>query len=232
MVLKIQDIKLFNNYLSKKKPEIILQEVINKLFKKKITYVCSFGTESAIILHLISKIDKNLPIMMLNTHFLFDETLQYKNELLDKLKLSNYKEIFPKDSDLRLKDKNNDLWKTNVDECCNLRKVIPLENSIKKYDAWISGKKPFHLHERQNLEVCELINNKVVVNPLFNINRSFVDSYFIENNLPRHPLQKKGFFSIGCTNCTVKSNNINDPRSGRWSNKIKTECGIHIERRR
>ncbi len=227
-----RDIRAINEFLSKKEPEVILREVIKNLFKNKIAYVCSFGTESAIILHLISKIDNNLPIVMLNTHFLFDETIQYKDKLLDILNLSNYNEVFPDEEDLNKNDKKNNLWKKDVDECCKIRKVIPLENSIKSFDAWISGKKPYHLNDRQNLDVCELINKKFVINPLFNTSREFVDSYFVENNLPKHPLQKKGFLSIGCTNCTVKASNINDPRSGRWSDKIKTECGIHIQRRR
>ena len=175
------------------------------MFKNKIAYVCSFGTESAIILDLISKIDKDLPIIMLNTHFLFKETIKYKNELLKLLGLKNYREVFPDEKMLNKYDIDNNLWKKNVDKCCNLRKVVPLENSLNDFESWISGRKSYHLGDRQNLKAFELINNKIVVNPLFNSTKKFIEDYFLSNNLPRHPLFEQGYLSIGCSHCTVKT---------------------------
>ena len=77
------------------------------------------------------------------------------------------------------------------------------------------------------LKIFEFLNQKVVVNPLAFVNKSFIDSYFDSYKINKHPLFKKGYLSIGCINCTIKSSNVNDPRSGRWTNNIKTECGIH-----
>ena len=224
-------IKALNSRFADGDPKSILEHSILNLFKNKIAYVCSFGTESAIILDLISKIDKDIPIIMLNTHFLFKETIKYKNELLKLLGLKNYREVFPDEKMLNKYDVDNSLWKKDVEKCCNLRKVIPLENSLNNFESWISGRKSYHLGDRQNLKAFELINNKIVVNPLFNSTKEFIDNYFLSNNLPRHPLFEKGYLSIGCSHCTVKAKNIMDPRQGRWSDSSKTECGIHLNKR-
>ncbi len=208
-------------------PQKILRSTIQKIFKNKLVYVCSFGTESAIILHMISEIDNELPIIMLNTNFLFKETIYYKEYLLKKFNLNNCREIFPSKNKLKTSDVNGDLWKTNPDLCCNIRKVIPLHEELKDYEAWISGRKSYHEGERKGIKFFEHLNNKIVVNPLANVDQNFVNSYFEENQIKRHPLFESGYLSIGCIHCTVKAVSQDNPRSGRWLNKIKTECGIH-----
>ena len=223
-------IKALNSKFANGEPISILEHSILNLFKNKIVYVCSFGTESAIILHLISKISKDIPILILNTHFLFEETIKYKDDLLKLLGLRNCHEVFPDDKLLKKFDSDNDLWKTEVDKCCNLRKVLPLEKSLTNFEAWISGRKTYHLAERKNLKAFEIINKKIVVNPLFKSSKDFVENYFLLNELPKHPLVAKGYLSIGCKHCTIKTNNIKDLREGRWSDKTKTECGIHLEK--
>ena len=213
-------------------PQNILEDSINNIFRKKMVYVCSFGTESAIILHMISEIDKSLPIILLNTEFLFKETIDYKNFLISKFKFSNFKEISPDADDLKTNDSNGKLWKENPDLCCNIRKVLPLQKELKKYDAWVSGRKSYHEGERKNLKFFEYINQKIVVNPLAKVNQNFINSYFKKNNLDRHPLYECGYLSVGCTHCTIKTSSVDSPRSGRWADKIKTECGIHYNLKR
>ena len=230
-ILKDSNIEVLNSKFANAEPRLILEYSILNLFKKKIAYVCSFGTESAIILHLISQINKDIPIIVLNTHFLFEETIEYKDELLKLLGLRNYLEVFPDDRLLKKLDINDDLWKTDVDKCCNLRKVLPLEKSLTNFDAWISGRKAYHLGDRQNLKAFEIINKKIVINPLFKSSKDFVENYFSLNQLPKHPLVAKGYLSIGCKHCTIKTKNAKDLREGRWSDKTKTECGIHLEQK-
>ena len=213
-------------------PQNILENSINNIFKKKMVYVCSFGTESAIILHMVSEIDKSLPIILLNTNYLFKETIEYKDYLINKFKFSNFKEIYPSIKDLKINDSEGKLWKEDPDLCCNIRKVLPLQKELKKYDAWVSGRKSYHAGERTNLKFFEYINEKIVVNPLANVNRNFVDSYFKKHDIERHPLFESGYLSLGCTHCTVKTSMIDSPRSGRWNNKTKTECGIHYNLKR
>ena len=211
-----------------KSPEQIISLAIND-FGQRIVYVSSFGTESAIVLHMISKIDKFLPILLLNTHFLFDETLEYKNKLLEKLSLRNFKEIFPDQNTLNNKDFENKLWDINPDKCCEIRKVLPLKKELQFFDAWISGRKSYQSSERRALNVVEFQNNKAVINPLVNFSQKDVEEYFLSYDLPRHPLLSQGYLSIGCKPCTSKCSNVNDMRSGRWINQNKTECGIHLK---
>ena len=92
------------------------------------------------------------------------------------------------------------------------------------------GRKSYHDDERKNLPILEIVNSKIVVNPLANVNKEFVDSYFEKENINRHPLFQKGYLSIGCIHCTKRTTNPDNIRSGRWSNKIKTECGIHYDK--
>ena len=157
------DIKYINNLNKSLKdafPFEVLELSINKLFKKKIVYVCSFGSESAVILHMISRINKNLPIILINTHFLFEETLDYKNYLLEKFELKNFEEIYPDIIDLSCKDKHNNLWKTDPDSCCNIRKVKPLNTALQEYDAWISGRKSYHNGERTEIKFFSITRPK------------------------------------------------------------------------
>jgi phosphoadenosine phosphosulfate reductase len=180
---------------------------------------------------MISKIDTKFPIFLLNTHFLFPETIVYKNKLLKKLRLTNCLEIFPDEPLLKEEDPKNNLWMNNTDRCCEIRKVKPLDKILKNYSSWISGRKAYQQGERVNLKPFELLNKKIVVNPLINIKKKEADKYFEANQLPEHPLLKKGYFSIGCIHCTFKTTDKRNIRSGRWKNKIKTECGIHFNRK-
>lgn len=219
-------VRILNESLQDASPFEVLKLSVEKLFKKKLIYVCSFGAESAVILHMISRINKNLPIVLLNTNFLFKETIDYKNYLLEKLELNNFKEILPDERDLLNKDKRN-LWKINPDLCCNIRKVQPLNRVLKGYNAWISGRKSYHNGERKGVQFFELLDQKIIINPLVDSDMKFIDHYFEKNKIERHPLFKKGFLSIGCTHCTKKTIDLENPRSGRWSDTTKTECGIH-----
>ena len=223
------EISFLNRDFENKKAEKILEFCIKERFFNKIAYVCSFGAESAVILDIISKIDNKLPVIFLNTHFLFNETIEYKKILIDKLKLLNVQEIFPDENDLITDDKNGNLWKSNPDKCCRIRKVLPLEKKLKNFDAWVSGRKAYQKGEREFLKIFEIQNEKIIVNPLINYNFENIGDYFKINKLPRHPLFFKNFLSIGCTNCTAPSTDINNIRSGRWSRKGKTECGIYLK---
>ena len=223
------EVKELNKEFHKSSPEEIIRKSHN-LFKDKIVYISSFGIESAIILHMISQIDKNFPIALLNTNFLFKQTLGYKNKLIKRLNLKNFIEIFPDNSNLQKDDPNNNLWKSDVEKCCELRKVKPLNKFLKKYNAWISGRKSYQGGERFDVQPFEFNNGKVVVNPLANFEKKLVLLYFNNNNLPKHPLVEEGYLSVGCTHCTFKPKNIEDPRSGRWINQTKTECGIHYKK--
>ena len=220
------DFETFNKNYSSFDTEKLLKVSIKNIFYKRIALTSSFGAESAVILHLVSKIDNNIPIIFLNTQKLFPETLKYLKDLKKKLNLKNIKIFKPDKSYIEKYDKNNDLYKTNPDLCCNIRKVIPLKLSMKNYDAWINGRKRFHGSERSNLKKIEMVNGIIKINPLADWPFQKIKNYMINNDLPAHPLVSYGYKSIGCEPCTSKTKD--SIRGGRWVDSLKTECGIHI----
>ena len=231
VLLNKYNIYELNKLLAKKTPEEIIATVINKYFKKKIVYVCSFGAESAIILHIISKISINFPIIFINTLKLFGDTIIYKTNLIKGLGLRNCTDIYPDLKDVQLYDSNDDLWSQNQNKCCEIRKIKPLNEALKGYDAWISGRKSYHNEERKNKDIVEFQNNKFIVSPLIANSLEEINNYFKRYGLIRHPLYNKGYQSIGCENCTSKTVKNGKVRSGRWLNTTKTECGIHFKQK-
>ena len=229
-MLETKEIYNLNSLFEKKSSFSILLYSVQNLFSKKIAYVCSFGTESAVILHMISRMDKEFPIIFLNTQKLFKETIEYKDTIIKHLSLKNVKEVFPNPKDVEINDPKGFLWKKDPDLCCKLRKVEPLILNLKRYDAWISGRKSYQNNERATKSFVDVQEGKVIISPLINWSQKKINEYFLANNLPRHPLMQEGYLSIGCQNCTVKTSNKSNTRSGRWSGTDKTECGIHFSK--
>ena len=220
------DFKNFVKKYSKLKTTDFLKVMIKDVFHKKIAVTSSFGVESAVILHLVSKIDNDMPIIFLNTEKLFPETLKYLKTVKKRLHLTNIKIFKPDQYYLKKYDPNGDLHKTNTNLCCHIRKVLPLRKSMKNYDAWINGRKRFHGFERSKLKKIEMVNGLIKINPLADWSFNQIKNYMLNNNLPEHPLIAEGYKSIGCQPCTSKSKD--SIRDGRWADSLKSECGIHV----
>ena len=210
------------------------QEIIRaalKAFPGKLALSSSFGAESAVLLHMVSEIDPSLPILFLETGMLFGQTLDYRKTLVAKLGLTDVRDLRPAPEDLAANDPKNILHKTDIDGCCNIRKVIPLDTALEGFDAWITGRKRFHGADRARLRVVEAGGKHVKFNPLANWGKAELDAYVAEHDLPAHPLVAMGFPSIGCWPCTKPAEAGSDNvRAGRWSESEKTECGIHVSR--
>jgi phosphoadenosine phosphosulfate reductase len=150
--------------------------------------------------------------------------------LADRLGLTDVRDLRPAFADLALNDPKSDLYRTDIDGCCHVRKVLPLDRAIGEFDAWMTGRKRFHGGDRMRLSVVEAADGKVKFNPLANWGRTELDAYIAANDLPPHPLVSQGFPSIGCWPCTKPAEAGSDPRAGRWAGQEKTECGIHVAR--
>lgn len=205
----------------------LLEVAIRDVFPGRITLVSSFGTESAVLLHMISEIDRHLPITFIDTRKLFGETLRYADQLTDTLGLTNLRHIQPDADRVAALDADGMLFSRDSDLCCEIRKVEPMEKALEGYDAWITGRKGFQANTRNGLPVIEDGNGRIKLNPLSRWLKKDLDAYFELHNLPRHPLEADGFLSIGCMPCTDRVNPGEDPRAGRWRGQQKTECGIH-----
>ena len=210
-------------------PRTVLETAV-ETFGDKLALVSSFGAESAVLLHLVSKVKPDMPVMFLDTGMLFGQTLDYRRQLATKLGLTDVRDLRPAYHDLAVADPEAKLWQTDTDACCEVRKVIPLDKALAGFDGWITGRKRFHGGGRLSLPVVEQADHQIKFNPLANWGKEDLDAYMAEHDLPAHPLVAQGFPSIGCWPCTKPVEAGQDVRAGRWAESEKTECGIHIAR--
>ncbi len=209
----------------------VLEATIHGRFPGSIALVSSFGTESAILLHMIAGIDKATPVIFLDTGKLFAETLAYRDELIARLGLTDVRSIRPDAKQLAAYDPDGTLWQRDVDLCCALRKTNPLDAALEGFTAWITGRKRSQGGSRAEMNLVEPgPDGRTTVNPLAYWEDADIEAYFVTHNLPRHPLQAEGYTSIGCATCTLRPRPGEDKRSGRWAGLDKTECGIHLPR--
>lgn len=194
----------------------------------KTAIVSSFGSESAVLLHLVAGIDPNAPILFINTGKLFGETLRYKDRLQDVLGLGDVRSLAPTLDERAANDPEGVLWSKDTDACCNFRKVIPLARALAPFRAQVTGRKRFQTRERAAMQPVELFEGRLRFNPLWQWTHADLEAYLEQHKLPRHPLVEDGYPSIGCLPCTRKVQAGEDYRAGRWSGLDKDECGIHL----
>ncbi len=194
----------------------------------EVALVSSFGAEAAVLLHMASEIDRDLPVLMVDTLMLFEETLAYQRDIAAHLGLRNVQHIRPDPKDLTALDPANDLHQGDTDACCVIRKVAPLDRAIVRYPVTISGRKRFQAASRASLEVFEPDGPRLKVSPLAAWSPKDILAYMDAHALPRHPLVAQGFPSIGCAPCTTRVEAGEDARAGRWRGTDKVECGIHF----
>ncbi|MEO1140062.1 MAG: phosphoadenylyl-sulfate reductase [Pseudomonadota bacterium] len=208
----------------------VLQHALTSPEAGKLALVSSFGAESVVLLHMVSVIRRDTPVIFLDTQMLFAETLVYQQELSERLGLSDVRVIRAEASALASQDPDNSLHRRDTDACCALRKAQPLQRALTRFDGWITGRKRYHGGTRTELEFFEQEDGtgRMKVNPLAHWTRDDVQTYMEENRLPRHPLVAQGYPSIGCMPCTAPVKEGEDIRAGRWRGTEKTECGIHF----
>jgi phosphoadenosine phosphosulfate reductase len=210
-------------------PQAVIAKAL-EIYGDELALVSSFGAESAVLLHLAAQVSPKIPVLFLDTGMLFGQTLDYRQQLAARLGLADVRDLRPRFEDLATVDPNADLWKTDTDACCHIRKVIPLDAALSGFSAWVTGRKRFHGGDRLRLPVVEAADGKLKFNPLANWNKADLDAYIAEHDLPEHPLVAFGYPSIGCWPCTSPVEEGGDIRSGRWAGSQKTECGIHTAR--
>jgi phosphoadenosine phosphosulfate reductase len=214
--------------LRRAEPQAIVEAAV-ELYGDRLALVSSFGAESAVLLHMAAQVKPDIPVLFLDTGMLFGQTLDYRQNLAVRLGLTDVRDLRPLYQDVAVHDPGQDLWKSDTDACCHIRKVLPLDRALEGFDAWITGRKRFHGGDRLRLKVVEAADGKVKFNPLANWTRADLDAYAARHDLPAHPLVEFGYPSIGCWPCTQPADS-DDLRSGRWAGSDKSECGIHMPR--
>ncbi|WP_262691903.1 phosphoadenylyl-sulfate reductase [Kordiimonas aestuarii] len=219
------------DYLDARYAQVAPEEVIDgalKYFGRRFALVSSFGSESAVLLHIASQVSKDIPVLFLDTGKLFGETKRYRDQLIELLGLTDVRSISPDTNDLQAQDPKGALWATDTNKCCFIRKVAPMARVLEGFEGWGSGRKRYQGGVRSLLPHFEASDGRVKVNPLAFWSKEDVLDYKERVNLPDHPLVAEGFASIGCMPCTDRVMEGESERAGRWRGQAKTECGIHL----
>jgi phosphoadenosine phosphosulfate reductase len=183
----------------------------------------------AVIIDLASREVPNIDVLFLDTGYHFAETIGTRDAVsvvypVNVVNVTPSTTVAEQDTELGPK-----LYSRNPDLCCYLRKVIPLEQSLEPYDAWITGVRREETDARTDTKVVQWDPRRqmVKVNPIVEWTQQDVDDYIAKNGVLVNPLVYDGYPSIGCSTCTAQVAPGEDPRSGRWAGLAKTECGIH-----
>jgi len=213
--------------LRKATPAEVIEAALGIAGREHLALVSSFGTESAALLKVMADVDPAIPVIFLDTGWLFEETLAYRDTLIATLRLRDVRSIRPDEEVLRREDQNRELWFSDPDACCRIRKVEPLQRALAPFKAWINGRKRFQGGERAAIAVVEDDGIRLKFNPFANVSREEIQAIYTLAKLPPHPLAASGFLSVGCMPCTTRTSPDEDARAGRWRGRAKTECGIH-----
>lgn len=210
-------------------PIEIIQWGVEQVGVDALTFACSFGYEDVALVDLVQKANPNIPIFYLDTSLLFTETYQVSDELSERYQIK----FISVNTSLTLEEQANkygeELWKSNPNQCCQLRKVKPLKEFLSNYKGWISGIRREQSLTRANTEVIEWDKGfgLIKLNPLAYWTENQVWNYIHEHNIPYNQLHDQNYPSIGCQPCTRQVLPGEDPRAGRWAGTSKTECGLH-----
>lgn len=211
-----------------KQPQDVLRWAVHA-FQPGLSMACSFGGSTGmVLLDMVMKIDPSVEVFYLDTDFLFPETYHLRDVCEQKygFKPAGYKSLLTPEA--QAEQRGSELWLSNPDLCCELRKVEPNYRALEGKTAWISGMRRDQSKTRANVAIVDWDEKfgLVKLNPLATWDEKQVWSYIVAHGVPYNELHDRGYPSIGCTNCTKPIRPGDDPRSGRWAGTDKEECGI------
>lgn len=199
-----------------------LQELYRYFPSEEVLFTSSFGARSIFLLHLLSRIQPEQTVHFIDTGFHFPETLAYKEQLTQIFRL-NIVDVKPEPSQHEL-SRREQLWSSDPGLCCSVNKVIPLEPIKARHKVWLSGLMAHQTDFRAGLNIFERQGNILKFHPLIDIDEGEFLYHLSFHQLPPHPLEARGYGSIGCAHCTATG----EGRNGRWHGTNKTECGLHL----
>ncbi len=190
----------------------------------------SFQSHSLVMLHIISRIDPTIPVIFINTGYHFPETVAFKDEVSERFGLtttdlhSSTPKYMQRDADGRL------LFTSDPDHCCYLNKTQPVDGLLRKYDVWINGVRADQSAVRRAMKVEQPAPHGTIrFHPVLDWDARMIYADRKEFDLPKHPLEDKGYMSIGCEPCTRRVDPEMMEREARWYGMNKVECGLHTD---
>lgn len=192
--------------------------------------IVASNMQDAVLIDLAARAKPDVDVLFLQTGYHFAETLGVRDAVAT---------VYP---DIRIVNAESEQsvaeheaangprpYETDPDNCCFLRKVVPLRRTLEPYDAWVTGVRRADAPTRANTPLVTFDENHglVKINPIAAWSDEEFRAYLDSRGIIENPLVNEGYLSIGCAPCTAKVAPGADPRSGRWAGKSKTECGLH-----
>jgi phosphoadenosine phosphosulfate reductase len=210
-------------------PQAALQWAFAQFGQADIALACSFGAEDVALVDMVASLRPGARVFYLDTNVLFPETYALIDRVKAKYDIS-LEQVLPLITlEEQAAQHGDELWRTDPDACCGIRKVEPLKRVLGTMKCWITGIRREQAPTRASAKVVEWDAKfgLVKINPLVAWKDNDVWSYILEQKVPYNPLHDQGYPSIGCLHCTRAVKPGEDPRAGRWSGFAKTECGLH-----
>lgn len=225
-----------NPMLDRQTPEQIVAWTAAE-FADGLVMTSSFGAESALLLHMATRVKPDIKVIFVDTGYLFPETHAFMEELRKRFDLNvwSYRTRNDPIEYLKSHGETDFTWRQDVESCCGANKNEPFDRAMKELapTAWLRGIRRDQSDTRQNRGVLEWSrrHNCHVVSPLVTWSQRDIYGYMKRHDLPLHPLYEKGYASIGCNplSCTRPIQIGEDPRAGRWAGQSKTECGLNVD---
>jgi len=200
-------------------------------FGDRLCLTCSWQKQSSVLVHMVAELALDIPVIELDTHLFFRESYETRDRLIERYGLR----LLPPPSLITVAEQHRqegpNLWETDPDRCCHIRKVEPLLKALEPYDAWISGIRRDQSPSRAATSKLQWSERYDVwkLHPLADWDEKRVWAYIQVNEIPYNPLHDVGFRSIGCIPCTRPISPDEEERAGRWAGSDKLECGIHLD---
>jgi len=198
---------------------------------KKLFTTSSFQSHSLVLLHMLSRIDRSIPVYFINTGYHFPETVSFRDQVAELFGLTNIVDLksdvpkyMQRDYDGRL------LFTSDPDYCCYLNKTQPMDAILMAHDVWINGVRADQSAVRAAMKVEQPAKHGAIrFHPMLDWNAKMIWQYQKEHKLPKHPLEEKGYMSIGCEPCTRRLDPEMQEREARWFGLNKVECGLNTD---
>jgi phosphoadenosine phosphosulfate reductase len=200
-------------------------------FGEKLCLTCSWQKQSSVLVHMVAELALDIPVIELDTHLFFRESYETRDRLVERYGIR----MLPPPPLMTVAEQHRregpNLWETDPDRCCHVRKVEPLLEALAPYGAWISGIRRDQSPSRATTPKVQWSERYEVwkLHPLADWDEKRIWAYITVNEIPYNPLHDVGFRSIGCIPCTRPIAPDEEERAGRWAGSDKLECGIHVD---
>ncbi len=230
------DLAAVNARFTTAAPDAILQWAAEQ-FAGGLLMTSSFGAESMCLIHMATRVVPHIPVVFVNTGYLFPETLRFMETMRHRFNL-NVQEFHTSNDPviwLSVNGEPDPRVRNNVEACCAANKNEVFDRAMRQLapTAWLRGVRADQSDQRAKMQPVQFSrrNNCWAISPLLNMSVRHIHAYMKAHDLPYHPLWEKGYTSIGCNpaTCTRAVGADEDQRGGRWSGSDKKECGIHLD---